>query len=343
MREGPAAHDGATVRALDVRALDALGLDAVEGAPERIIVLGGDGTASAVASWVIARGLDPAIAIVPAGTGDNLARDLGIPLEPETAMDLAFGTLEPEATVRRVDAFRYEGEFGARTFVQMAALGFPSDVVATYEALRRAPPLRLAAGALGSLGYKAVALAALLWARRRERRGRGIHEVRIRHREGSIEERALAVFFGNGPSTGGGFLPCPAALLDDGILDVCLVRAGTGASLLGLFRAFGRGRQGEERETVLHLRPAGPLDVELAAPARILADGDLPVRAARIRIEPLPGRLRFIVPRRGPAARGERREEGDVRGGEPRSGLGDGLGRHALRVETSDGLTRTVG
>jgi diacylglycerol kinase family enzyme len=69
---------------------------------------------------------------------------------------------------------------------------------------------------------------------------------------------------------------------------------------LRLFRAFARGRQREEREAVLYRRTAGPVEVELSSPARLLADGDLPVETARFRVATLPGRLRFIVPRGGP-------------------------------------------
>ncbi|MCA8959166.1 MAG: acylglycerol kinase family protein, partial [Planctomycetes bacterium] len=58
-------------------------------AESRVLVIGGDGTINAVANWVadLPAAVRPTIAIVPAGTGNNLARDLGYPIDPQCAVD----------------------------------------------------------------------------------------------------------------------------------------------------------------------------------------------------------------------------------------------------------------
>lgn len=288
--------EGATVRPLDVAALERWrGPDSREPPLDRVVIVGGDGTANAVVRWAIARELDPLIAIVPAGTGNNLARDLGVPLDPDRAMSLALGAARSDS--RRVDAVTCEGEFGSRVFVQMAALGFPADVVAWHQALRRAPLLRLAVGSCGSFGYKLTALAALGWRKLSSGREKGACEIRLRLPDERIEERTLALFLGNGPSTGGGFVPCPDAAMSDGLIDLCLVRSGSGRSDLGLFRSFARGRHLQAREAILYRRSRGPVEIELSRPSRFLADGELEARTTWLRLELLPGRLRFVVPR----------------------------------------------
>src|SRR5678816_4908666 len=55
--------------------------------------------------------------------------------------------------------------------------------------------------------------------------------------EETLEERVIAIFIGNERSLGGEFQPCPKARIDDGLMDLCFVRAGTGESYLRLFRS----------------------------------------------------------------------------------------------------------
>ncbi|MEO7741725.1 MAG: diacylglycerol kinase family protein [Usitatibacter sp.] len=130
--------------------------DQVRGAmrsdPPLIVVAGGDGTVSAVASML--RGTSTALGILPAGTLNHFARDLGIPGELERAVEvLATGT--PVA----VDV----GEVNGRPFINNASLGLYPDIVrdrtrqqrrlgrgkywamlwATFGVLGRSPFLRL--------------------------------------------------------------------------------------------------------------------------------------------------------------------------------------------------------
>jgi diacylglycerol kinase family enzyme len=102
-----------------------------EGA-ERVFVLGGDGTVLAVAEALIGRPVP--LGIVPLGTANLLARDLGIPLEPDAAIEALI-----DAPARAIDVGRVNGTH----FLCASMLGMSTALARTREAARGAGPLRL--------------------------------------------------------------------------------------------------------------------------------------------------------------------------------------------------------
>lgn len=80
--------------------------------PERVVVGGGDGTLSAAAD--VLAGSDTALGVLPLGTFNNFARDLGIPLETERAVSVL-----ADGRIRVVDL----GEVNGRVFINNASLG----------------------------------------------------------------------------------------------------------------------------------------------------------------------------------------------------------------------------
>lgn len=109
------------------------GLEAglAEGA-ERVFVLGGDGTVLAVAEVLIGRQVP--LGIVPLGTANLLARDLGIPLEPDEAIEALI-----DAPARAIDVGRVNGAH----FLCASMLGMSTAMARTREAARGAGPLLL--------------------------------------------------------------------------------------------------------------------------------------------------------------------------------------------------------
>ncbi len=158
-----------------------------------VIAWGGDGTMNEVAS-ALAFGQTP-LALVPAGSGNGLARELGINRRPERAIADAIG-----ATARTIDA----GELGGRLFFNIAGVGFDAHVAACLD--------RDTSGPRGFGAYARI-VARELWAYRSA-------AYRI---DGRVTgRRVLLVTLANSSQFGNGARIAPAARLDDGRLDLVL-------------------------------------------------------------------------------------------------------------------------
>jgi YegS/Rv2252/BmrU family lipid kinase len=174
----------------------ALARDAVDRGAALVIAWGGDGTVNEVAS-VLAFG-PAALGVVPAGSGNGLARALGVPWSPADALRVALRGAE-----RRIDV----GELGGRLFVNVAGIGLDAEVAFRFDTCAR--------DRRGLLPYLTLGLQALL-------RDAG-RDYTIRLDGEAIRRRALLVLCANGQQYGGGARMTPAALLDDGVLDLLVV------------------------------------------------------------------------------------------------------------------------
>ena len=177
-----------------------LAREAARDGVELVLAVGGDGTASEVAEGLA--GSSTALGIVPAGSGNGLARALGIPLDPERALR----ALE-HGRVQRMDV----GEANGRVFVNVASAGFDAAVAAAYHdrgttgARRGVLPYALAASRL-ALGWRAP-------------------EIVVTSDGEGFRGSAVLVACMNGRQYGGGAILAPLAEVDDGSLDVVVVEA----------------------------------------------------------------------------------------------------------------------
>ena len=248
---------------------------ALEDGVGTLVVAGGDGTLHEVAAGLgaAAGAAGLRVALVPLGTGNDLAAALGIPREPEAALAL----LE-EGEPRRLDLVRVRG--GTDGWVVNFAMGGFAGRVAERVTPRRR---RL----WGRRVYLRAALDEVL--ERRPRRVRVVADGR------DLESGPLlAVVVASGPRFGGGIPIAPGALPDDGLLDLLLL---ADVSLPGLLRVVGRALRGRHLEdrAVTHLR-VRRVEVE--------ADPDLPwngdgedLGAGSRAFEVVPGALPVLVPR----------------------------------------------
>ena len=179
----------------------------------RIVLLGGDGTVHAAANMDPAR----AVALIPAGGANNVARSLGIPVELATAARLAV-----EGSPRRIDAVRVTA--GERTLlvVEGVSIGLHALARAHYRAVNsadRKAAVRAAAQAVARYGG-----------------------VRVAIESDERAERAVLgqLFVANMPRYAFGLQVAPAARPDDGLLDVVAIDA-TRASLVPLLVSLRHG------------------------------------------------------------------------------------------------------
>ncbi|MFJ7905980.1 diacylglycerol kinase [Kitasatospora sp. NPDC096204] len=181
-----------------------LAREAVAGGVDAVAVVGGDGMIN-LALQALA-GTPVPLGVIPAGTGNDHAREYGLPLgTPEAAADVIAA-----GRTRGIDLGRITGPDGAvRWYGSVLATGFDSLVS------DRANRLRWPRGRMRYNLAIAVEFANL----------RAL-PFRITLADGTVIERDLTLAaVGNTRSYGGGMLICPAALPDDGLLDVTLVDA----------------------------------------------------------------------------------------------------------------------
>ena len=172
---------------------------AVSAGVDLVIACGGDGTVTACAEGVAGTGVP--LAVIPLGTGNLLARNLGVPTGLEEALEVALGGVQ-----RSIDAGRVNGSL----FVVMAGLGLDARMLdSTSEPLKK------------RLGWLAYALTAV------RHLGDRPMKVTIRADGGRRHRfRASAVIVGNVGSLQGGVPLLPDARPDDGVLDVVVLIAG---------------------------------------------------------------------------------------------------------------------
>ncbi len=238
------------------------------------------------------RGVERPLGVIPAGTGNNLARGLGIPLDPAAACRVAF---ESDRTVPLdVVLYRTAEENRDRLIIQSGALGFPAEIALRYDRLRRHRLFRFCARPLGTYVYRVLALSGLIAQAWRERRGRPPLRVRCEVDGEVIEENVLAVFIGNEKSLGGNFQPCPLANTVDGLVDICIVRADVGQSYLSLLAQVKNGTHLALEDSVVYRQSARPVEFRLSRAAPLLADGDLWARGDHYRLEVVPRRFQIV-------------------------------------------------
>ncbi len=232
-----------------------------------VIVGGGDGTMNAAARGLIETRLP--LGILPLGTGNDLARTLGLPLTLEEAADVIVAGHEQAIDV---------GEVNGLPFFNVASIGLSADLAMslTGDLKRR----------WGRFGY-AIAAARVL------ARGRPFRAT-IESAEGRARVVTLQIAVGNGRFYGGGNVIRSDATIDDNNLDLYSLEMTRAWKLAMMARSFRVGEHGAWRE-VRQVR-AEEFDVITRRAMPVNADGEIITRTpAHFRV--LPKAVRVFVPK----------------------------------------------
>lgn len=181
-----------------------------------IVAVGGDGTINEVAIGIIleSRGI---LGIVPGGTGNDLARSLNIPIDPEAAIDLLI-----KGKKRGIDL----GITKQRLFLNVGSVGFDSEIAKNTEDIKKYVKSKFA--------YTIGLLKTLLTYK--------CKKIKIELDDIVLEKSILLVAVGNGSYYGGGMKICPMAIMDDGYFHVCIINKINKLKLLSLFPLVFNGR-----------------------------------------------------------------------------------------------------
>jgi YegS/Rv2252/BmrU family lipid kinase len=244
-------------------------LGAIE-AGELPVVVSGDGLVGAIGGAMA--GSETPLGIVPGGRGNDLARVLGIPDDPEQAVDVLLGGVS-----RRIDV----GEVNGKRFLGIVSVGFDSEAnrVANETHFLR-----------GNLVYAFAAIRTLIgW-----KPGR----FTVRVDDERYRFTGYSVSVANNKAFGGGMFIAPDAELDDGEFDIVAVGEVGKLRFVGNLPKVFKGTHVEEEQ--VRVFRAQHLELSASRPYPVYADGehltDLP---ASLRV--LPSALSVIVPPRAGA------------------------------------------
>jgi diacylglycerol kinase family enzyme/membrane-associated phospholipid phosphatase len=246
---------------------------AVAAGAQIVVVAGGDGTVRVVCSEMAGTGIP--VGILPAGTGNLLARNLGVPLSHDQAIATVLHGQD-----RAIDTVLIGGDdLEATRFVVMAGVGLDAAIMAeATESLKHRIgwPAYVVAGAR-QLRYPALRI-----------------DISVDGGE-PVRRRARTVVIGNVGSLQAGIPLLPDAEIDDGLLDVVVIAPRRVFGWIPvLARVLTRRRTVDDR-----LDRYTGREVELVAahstPRQL--DGDLISPGMRLRAEVEPGRLLVRVPR----------------------------------------------
>lgn len=251
--------------------LPALARSAAQGRAGGVVVAaGGDGTVSTVADAV--RRAGGTLGVIPMGTLNHFARDMGIPLEPAEAIRVI-------AAGRRVAVD--VGQVNGASFINNSSLGLYPNIVRGREWQRR----RL----------RRPKRSAMLWAILATLRRAPLLRVQLRLDDGERACVSPFVFIGNNDYTMEGFHIGKRARLDGGRLSVYTTtrRTAGGLFLLALRALFGRLRQAEDFDE------SHALTIRVETPRRqlfVATDGEVTAMQTPLEYSILPRALTVIAP-----------------------------------------------
>lgn len=245
---------------------------AADGEPV-VVAAGGDGTLNAVVQGLAGSGT--ALGVIPAGTMNVFARELGIPFDH---LLRSFEVIE-RGHVREIDLFEANGA----PFIQMAGVGFDAMVIeeTTWEAKKM----------LGPLAYLLAAVKVL---------GERPPQMEILCKDGRREE-GVAVLAGNGSLYGGQFKLFRAADNQDSKLDVLVFKEAGYKLVLDSLKGLALG--GVDLAASTSYFQAEEFTVKSKQEVPVEVDGELLGRYSEVNFSAASCRLRVVAPETGTSSR----------------------------------------
>lgn len=239
------------------------------GGVDLIIAAGGDGTLNEVlhALMDLSEAARPVLGIIPLGTANDFATGCGIPRDPAKALALC---MRGDGTPIDV------GKANDYWFINAASSGFGAEITATTS-----PELKRL---LGPAAYTVMG---------------AILAINLHHYEGKlilpgreITGSGPVAIVGNGRQTGGGIQVAPRAYIDDGLLDVLVVRQISATALLAAAREL---QQLPPDGEYISYWQTPWLEVQSEEVIPVNLDGE-PLRLSTVRYEAVPKAISLIVP-----------------------------------------------
>ena len=252
----------------------AMAASAARGGTDALVVVGGDGTVRLTLEATLDTGTP--VGIIPAGSGNDVARNLGIPLDDTArAVDIVAGGVRRSVDVGQ--ATFPEGR--TALFATVAATGFDASVASRAAALS------------WPHGTSRFTVAVL-----REVGALSTRHYQVRVDDTQVEGDVVLAAIGNTTSYGGGMHITPGAAMDDGALDVTVVRVPKRFSRVTYVSLFSRVFWGQHvGSSVVDTLRGKEIELYCDPPAPVSLDGDI-VGVLPAVFEVLPDAAEIFVP-----------------------------------------------
>lgn len=247
-------QNGASARVIPTSAkgdAERFAREAIESGANRIVACGGDGTVHEVVNGMMdsPKATGAAMGIIPSGRCNDLVFALGLSTDPDAVTQVML-----HGVPRSIDL----GRIGERYYATVATLGFDSEV-AQYVDEGRSPSFLK-----GNPAYLYGSLVILFRYKSKW--------VKLRGDFGEFEGEIYLTATGNSNRYGGRMKITPAALLEDGLLDVCLVRPVSKLTFLRMVPKAFSGKHINHPAVTMALTRS--LEIESKEPLWVWADGE---------------------------------------------------------------------
>jgi diacylglycerol kinase (ATP) len=243
--------------------------EALKADVDLVIVWGGDGIVQRAIDVLARTNAKVPLAIMPAGTGNLLAGNLGIPTDLEKAVDLAF-----HGKRRRIDLGKLNGEY----FAVMAGVGFDGAMIRDAD--------RGMKDRLGKLAY--------VWTGLRHVNGAAPEARVLIDGVKWFDDEASCVLIGNVGTITGGIHAFDDAKPDDGWLDVGVATAQGAAQWARALGTMAVGRS--DQSPFVRMTRARRVDVKLKSKLEYELDGGAREAVKKLSVQVAPGAVKICVP-----------------------------------------------
>ncbi len=233
--------------------------------PDRVAAIGGDGTVKMVAE--ILRETPVPLGIVPAGSANGLAKELGIP----TTTNEAIQTLV-EGEIVKLDAIRINEE---ELSFHLSDIGMNALLVKYFEDSQKR----------GLWGY-ARSLLRMLWNKKKMR-------VALKMDNEEVKRKAYMIVLANAEKYGTGAVINPGGKVGDGVFEVVVVRK---LHLIEIFKAVTRRKSFHPKRIEVFKTKNLELILQQKAPFQV--DGEYMGKTASLKARILPAVVNVIIPKR---------------------------------------------
>ena len=229
---------------------------------QRVIAVGGDGTVKLVAALIA--GTDLPLGILPAGSANGMAKELGIPVDIEAALQVA-----TEGLITKIDTISVNGEL----CIHLSDIGFNAFVIKTFESMDKR----------GMWSYVKAAWR-VLWRNRKM-------QVKIETDNQYINREAQMIVLANASRYGTGAVINPDGKLNDGLFEIIVIRK---ISFSEIFKMMVSHRPYDPGKTELFKTRA--VSVQSRNKTHFQVDGEYLGKVNSVEAAIMPHALTIIVP-----------------------------------------------